>query len=137
MQILVQFKKGAHDDGYDFDGRGHTLAHAFYPGQGIRSGQVHFDSEENWTIHGYKAGETSLLMVALHEFGHALGLGHSLESDSVMRPIYKGYDLSDNTDNKADVRLILRLSIIDSAGDPNRFNRSIPYKDYRLTVYII
>ena len=53
-KILVQFKKGAHGDGYNFDGRGHTLAHAFYPGQGIRSGQVHFDAEENWTIHGYK-----------------------------------------------------------------------------------
>ena len=53
-KILVQFKKGAHGDGYNFDGRGHTLAHAFYPGQGVRSGQVHFDAEENWTIHGYK-----------------------------------------------------------------------------------
>ena len=40
-----------------------------------------------------KVGETSLLMVSLHEFGHALGLGHSLDADSVMRPIYKGIPL--------------------------------------------
>ena len=43
-----------------------------------------------------KVGETSLLMVSLHEFGHALGLGHSLDADSVMRPIYKGIPLSFN-----------------------------------------
>ena len=43
-----------------------------------------------------KVGETSLLMVSLHEFGHALGLGHSLDADSVMRPIYKGIPLSSN-----------------------------------------
>ena len=39
-KILVQFHQGIHGDGFDFDGRGHTLAHAFYPGQGLRSGQV-------------------------------------------------------------------------------------------------
>ena len=45
-KISIQFHRGAHGDNYDFDGRGHTLAHAFYPGQGERSGQIHFDSDE-------------------------------------------------------------------------------------------
>ena len=69
----MSFRAGAHGDDFDFDGRGHTLAHAFYPGQKGRSGQVHLDADENWSLYGYHVGETSLLMVTLHEIGHALG----------------------------------------------------------------
>lgn len=49
MFIKLNFKRRYHGDGYDFDGPGQVLAHAFYPGSG-RGGDTHFDEEENWVF---------------------------------------------------------------------------------------
>jgi len=92
--LQVSFHRGYHGDGYPFDGIGSVLAHAFYPGSG-RGGDAHFDEEELWSTEGRSdGGRTSLYAVALHEFGHSLGLSHSSVRGSVMFPWYSSADLS-------------------------------------------
>ncbi|KAM8853366.1 uncharacterized protein mmp20b [Synchiropus picturatus] len=83
--IMVEFVKRDHGDFYPFDGPRGTLAHAFAPGLGV-GGDTHFDDDERWT-----AGDTgfNLLVVATHEFGHALGLKHSRNPESLMYPNYR------------------------------------------------
>ncbi|XP_041979195.1 matrix metalloproteinase-2-like [Aricia agestis] len=90
--IVVSFAKRYHNDAYPFDGRGSILAHAFYPGSG-QGGDAHFDDDELWLLspNSYDEEEgTSLLAVAAHEFGHALGLAHSSVKGALMFPWYQG-----------------------------------------------
>jgi len=86
--IQIFFFSQYHGDGYPFDGAGSVLAHAFFPGAG-RGGDVHFDEDERWSEkREINRDATSLFAVAVHEFGHSLGLSHSTERSSLMFPWY-------------------------------------------------
>lgn len=82
--IVISFHNGDHKDNSPFDGKGGILAHAFLPGSGI-GGDVHFDADEEWS---FNSTGFNLFTVAVHEFGHTLGLPHSSDPGAIMYPAY-------------------------------------------------
>ncbi|PNI16068.1 MMP17 isoform 10, partial [Pan troglodytes] len=88
--IQIDFSKADHNDGYPFDGPGGTVAHAFFPGDHHTAGDTHFDDDEAWTFRSSDAHGMDLFAVAVHEFGHAIGLSHVAAAHSIMRPYYQG-----------------------------------------------
>jgi hypothetical protein len=85
--LAVLFASGAHGDGYPFTGPSGVIAHTFYPyplNPEPIAGDQHFNNDMNWKI----GADVDVFSVALHETGHALGLGHSDSPGDVMYPYY-------------------------------------------------
>lgn len=91
-----------------------TLAHAFQPGteaifgpSGSIGGDLHFDIGRNFVDDAGAGSSTfDIYTIALHELGHALGLGHSNVHGSVMEPIYAGSRRSLTDDDIAGITSI-------------------------------
>lgn len=102
--IIIDFNRYWHGDSLPFDGPGGILAHAYFP-RTHREGDIHFDYDESWTV-GNSMG-TDLLQVAAHEFGHVLGLQHSLVPGAVMSPFYSfSYPLELSEDDKQGIQYL-------------------------------
>jgi hypothetical protein len=89
--IDILFARYAHGDAYPFDGPGGVLAHTFYPTPNNSepvAGDMHLNADESWNVGGTISGTVDIYSVALHETGHALGLGHSDNPTAVMYPYY-------------------------------------------------
>jgi len=85
--IEILFATGSHGDSYPFTSVA-SLAHTFYPWPANPeplAGDMHLNDAEIWGV----GNSIDLFSVALHEAGHALGLGHSDLPGAVMYPYYK------------------------------------------------
>lgn len=118
--IMISFEKQQHGDSSPFDGPGGVLAHAFYPGRREINGNTHIDDAEQWTEG--KIEGTNLEIVVTHEFGHALGLGHSENSDALMAPYYRGYtpNFKLHADDIAGIQELygIRAPVVPSTSEP-------------------
>lgn len=94
--VQVMFASGAHGDAYPFDGPGGVLAHTFYPvpvNPESIAGDMHLNADQDW----HAGSDVDIYTVALHEAGHAIGLGHTDNPGDVMYPYYRfGMSLSAN-----------------------------------------
>ncbi|XP_055864274.1 matrilysin-like [Biomphalaria glabrata] len=108
IEMIFVSRNHGDGDGNAFDGKGMLLAHTFAPGNETLSGDVHFDADEFWTTGVNRSDSRDLMMLAMHEFGHALGLSHSKNRKDVMFPVYLDYNPNPQL-NIGDVKKLQKL----------------------------
>ena len=119
--IAILYGSGSHGDAFPFDSSGLTLAHTFYPAPPNPepiAGDMHFNAVENWNA----GGNIDIYTVALHEFGHALGLGHTDNPGDIMYPYY---------------RLGAQLSADDIAGAVNLYGAAVAAPNVPATAPVV
>ncbi len=87
---------------------GGVLAYNFFPRYG---GDMFIDDSEPWTIGDN--GDFDLLLTAIHEIGHGIGIDHSDRKDAIMYP-YAGFATAIGED---DIAAVHRLYGVPEAND--------------------
>lgn len=80
-----------------FDGTLGETVYQFSPSDELAWAEIRFDVAEDWTLSGdaTSSWETDFYAVALHEIGHAIGLDHTTDLDSIMYEFYgSAFDLT-------------------------------------------
>lgn len=136
VDIRIIFQAGEHGDDEAFDGRGGVLAHAYFPFNNRKPlwGDAHFDDAEEWTVRTRRG--QNLLYVAVHEFGHSLGISHSKVRDAIMWP-WAGEYIPDFKLKQDDINAIQAMygkpdedppspPTVDPSGDPTEIPPTPP-----------
>jgi hypothetical protein len=103
-----QYSDGSNDVGWvDIKGRS-TLGVTWYTST---EADIALDLNQNWcidkdTAHACSSRDFDIRTVILHEFGHALGLGHEESGDTVMNAYYGDVDWTVGLDDIAGLQFI-------------------------------
>ncbi|MDQ6664507.1 MAG: matrixin family metalloprotease [Acidobacteriota bacterium] len=122
--IRITFATGDHGDGYPFQPFGSALAHTFYPAPPNAeplAGDMHLNEEERW----HSGANIDIFTVALHEAGHALGLGHSDKPGAIMYPYYR-LGASISTDDIAGIQALYGAAVDSTPAEATRGNPAPP-----------
>lgn len=96
---------------------GGTLAYNFFPRYG---GDMFIDDTEPWTIND--KGDFDLVLTAIHEIGHGIGIDHSEYKDAIMYP-YAGFATEIGPDDIEAVQLLYgpptAATVPDTATNPD------------------